>query len=329
MKQYSVTSHTQDSVLLYTLKDSKTNAEAEIIPELGNICIGFRRTLRGECVDLIEPVPSIEQVKKRPSGFGIPILFPFPNRVRGGKYTFEGKTYEFEPKTGLGNSIHGLVYTRQWQVESTQASDDCAVLVSRFEMSDFPGLEKQYPFPFELKVTYTLKNGALLFDVDVKNTGDGNMPMGFGTHPYFSAPFFESTKPTECMIRVPASKYWELEQFLPTGKIIDVSGRLDLREGKPFGGMKFDNVLTGLGGKASRCVIDDKPKRARFVIESDPQFREIVVYTPPGRNTIAIEPYTCTTDAANLQPQGIDAGLIILKPGENFHGQIKMFAEEY
>ena len=332
MKRYSITTRTQDGVQIYTLKDSKIGAEAEIIPELGNTCIAFRRTLptnRGERVDLIEPVPSIAQVKERPSGFGNPILFPFPNRVRGGKYTFEGKTYEFEEKTALGNSIHGLVYTRPWRVVSTHASDDLAALVSRFEMSDFPGLEKQYPFPFELEVTYILENGVLSLDVEVNNIGDGNMPMGFGIHPYFSAPIFKDTDPAECIIQVPASQYWELEDFLPTGKILEVSGKYDLREGKPFAGMKFDNVLTGLYEKWSRCGIDDKPKRVRFVLESDPQFREIVVYTPPGRNAIAIEPYTCTTDAVNLQPQRIDAGLIVLKPGEDFHGQIKMYAEEY
>lgn len=329
MKRYSITSCIEENVRIYTLKDAETDAEAEIIPELGNICIGFRRTLSGESIDLIEPPPGIAQVKKRPSGFGIPILFPFPNRVRDGKYSFEGKTYEFEEKTGLGNSIHGLVYTRPWQVESKEASDDGAVLVSRFDMSDFPGLEKQYPFPFELRVTYTLKDGALFFDVDVKNIGNGNMPMGFGIHPYFSAPLFENTDPAECKIRVPASQYWELEDFLPTGKIIDVTRRLDLREGKPFEGMKFDNVLTGLNEEASRCTIDDKPKRVRFVLESDPQFRELVVYTPPGRNAVAIEPYTCTTDAVNLQTQGIDAGLMVLNPGEKFHGEIKMSAEKY
>lgn len=329
MKRYSITSRTEDDVRIYTLKDNETGAEAEIVPKLGNTCIGFRRTLRGESVELIEPVSSIAEVRERPSGFGNPILFPFPNRIREGKYTFEGKTYEFEEKTDMGNSIHGLVYTRPWQVESAQASDDGAVLISRFEMSDFPGLKRQYPFPFELRVTYTLKDGILLFDVDVKNTGDGNMPMGFGIHPYFSAPLFRSTDPAECIIQVPASQYWELEEFLPTGKIIGVSGKYDLREGKPFEDMKLDNVFTGLGGKAARCTIDDKPKRGRFVLESDPQFREIVVYTPPGRNAIAIEPYTCTTNAVNLQQQGIDAGLIVLKAGEEFHGQIKMYAEEY
>ncbi len=329
MERYLVTSRIEDGVRVYTLVDNQTRAEADIVPELGNNCLSFRRLLRGEIIDLIEPAPGITEVKSRPSGFGNPILFPFPNRVREGKYTFEGKTYEFETKTTLGNSIHGLVYTRPWYVESAKASESGARLVSRFDITDFPGLEEQYPFPFELIVTYTLAEGALLFDVEVKNTGNSNMPMGFGIHPYFNAPLFKSTDPADCLIRVPASQCWELDEFLPTGRQIDVTDRNDLREGKSFAGMRFDDVFTGLTEKPSRCLIDDRAKHVRFVLESDPQFREIVVYTPPERNAIAIEPYTCTTDAVNLQPQGIDAGLIVLKPGEAFHGQIKMYAEEY
>jgi len=330
MQDYSITLSIQEDVKVYSLKDSKTGSEVKIIPELGNTCIAFQRKIKGKCIDLIEPVPGISKIKERPSGFGNPILFPFPNRVREGKYTFEDKTYEFETKTDLGNSIHGLVYTRPWQVVSKQTSNEFASLVSCFKMSDFPGLEKQYPFPFELEVNYTLKDGALFFDVEINNIGNGNMPMGFGIHPYFSAPIFEDTDPSKCIIRVPASKYWELDQFLPTGRILEVENQFDLREGKAFGGIKLDNVLTGINSKEwSRCTINDKPKRVRFVIQSDPQFREIVVYTPPERNAIAIEPYTCTTDAVNLQRKGIDAGLIVLKPGEKFHGQIKMYVEEY
>jgi aldose 1-epimerase len=44
--------------------------------------------------------------------------------------------------------------------------------------------------------------------------------------------------------------------------------------------------------------------------------REFVLYTPPNSpDVIALEPYTQTTDAINLQPRGVDAGLRVLGHG--------------
>ena len=47
----------------------------------------------------------------------------------------------------------------------------------------------------------------------------------------------------------------------------------------------------------------------------DPIFRDFVIYTPPNRQAVCMEPYTCITDAINLESQGIDAGLRVLDPG--------------
>jgi aldose 1-epimerase len=51
-------------------------------------------------------------------------------------------------------------------------------------------------------------------------------------------------------------------------------------------------------------------------------FQELVAFTPPWTSAICLEPYTCTTDAINLQQQGFEAGLRILQPGETWTGCI-------
>src|SRR5215207_4660988 len=61
-----------------------------------------------------------------PSGYsaGNPILFPFPNRVVGGKYTFEGKAHQLDVnETARGNHIHGLVSSRSWTTAATGADE--------------------------------------------------------------------------------------------------------------------------------------------------------------------------------------------------------------
>ena len=45
---------------------------------------------------------------------------------------------------------------------------------------------RQYPFPFIIEISYTLKDAVLTMGISIKNTGDRNMPTGFGIHPYFS-----------------------------------------------------------------------------------------------------------------------------------------------
>ena len=188
---------------------------------------------------------------------------------------------------------------------------------------------RQYPLPFEIRMTYTLKETTLTMGVAIENTGDSNMPMGFGTHPYFRAPLSSKSSAECCLITVPASKRWELAEFLPTGKLFDLEGDSDFRHRKPLAGRQFDDVLTGviLTDGVSRCVIDDQDAGIRMTLESDAQFRELVVYTPPARSSICFEPYTCPTDAINLEARGIDAGVIVLEPGEGFSGTIRIIAD--
>ena len=129
---------------------------------------------------------------------------------------------------------------------------------------------------------------------------------------------------------LPASKYWVLKDFLPTGEIRPVDPRLDFRAGQAIKGLKLDDVLTGLEFTGERGVarLVDLDKKAEFHLTFDRGFRELVVYTPSNQpDVIAVEPYTQTTDAINLQSRGIDAGLRVLKHGEQHSFHITMETE--
>jgi aldose 1-epimerase len=49
----------------------------------------------------------------------------------------------------------------------------------------------------------------------------------------------------------------------------------------------------------------------------DASFTQCVVYTPPHREAICLEPYTCVPDAIRLSAEGHETGLQILQPGES------------
>ncbi len=330
--RYSVTKDEQEGMSVYILKDQESGCEARVVPEFGSNCFRYGFNVDGEWIDVLDSPPRLAVLKERASGYGIPILFPFPNRIREGKFTFEGQEYQFDVPRPGANSIHGLVINRPWKVEKAEATDeDGAQLVSSINSPDFPDIIRQYPFPFDLRVTYMLKDGVLSMVAEMKNLGQSNMPMGYGIHPYFRAPLSRSSSPQECQIKVPARKYWELEDFLPTGRILEASGKYSLDDGVSMADVQFDDVFTDLIviDGVSRCVVDDEKARMRMVLESDAIFREMVVYTPPGRPAVCFEPYTCPTDAINLHQRGVDAGVIVLKPGESVSGTVKIIFERY
>ena len=156
--------------------------------------------------------------------------------------------------------------------------------------------------------------------VTVSNPAAANLPYGFGIHPYFRLPFSPGGDPAQTKVVLPASRYWVLKDFLPTGEIRPVDSRLDFRAGLPRSGLELDDVLTGLQYQDRRGVarLVDLEKKAEFRLTFDDGIRELVVYTPPRKpDVLAVEPYTQTTDAINLQPQGKDAGLRLLAHGRH------------
>ena len=313
---------------IYSIEE-KGKAVAEIVPELGNNCYVFRVSDGNDWYHVIDPPPDLDTLEQRPTAYGNPILFPFPNRIRNGKWEFEGKTYQFDKQPESPTTIHGLLLNQPYNVDKHTADENGATLVCSLNSQDFPDVIRQFPFPFKIEITYTIKEAVLTMDVAIRNTGESNMPVGFGIHPYFKTDISAEADASKAVITVPANKYWELDDVLvPTGKQLDVEGMLDLRLGQPFEELKLDHVFTDviLDNGVSRCTIENRDTGHSMIMESDSQFRELVVYTPPNRDAICFEPYTCPTDAINLEANGIPAGVIVLTPDETFSATVRMMA---
>jgi aldose 1-epimerase len=356
MSRYQIDRQTAQGAEAYCLHDSERQAEAVLYPAFGNNCVVFRttpdpdgRTPEGrpiDPVDMLMPPDNVTDLADAPFHGGNPILFPFPNRVRNGVYTFEGRTYRMAKllakgwDRGAGQAIHGLVADRAWTVEEASADADGATIRSSLQMDAFPDIAEQYPFPCRIAVTYRLREGVLTMGIEVANTGDGNLPMGFGIHPWFPLALRPGVKlpdasplspehRAEVQVRVPAAAIWELEKLMPTGAVIPVDAEAelyDLRRFRPLNGHFFDHVFTRVQQDAdgwSEAGMRDPKSGLETVLAADRPFREWVFYAPPDRPVIALEPYTCVTDAVNLAPHGIDAGLITLPPGRTWRGNIR------
>ncbi len=304
---------------VYTMRDDVSGASASVLPSYGFNLFDLRLPIAGEVRPVIVSDPTFAEAPSRAGGNGTPILFPFPNRIREGTFTFGGKSYTIPTNKG-GHAIHGFAIDVPWDVVEHEATPEGAVVEGRFQLSvHAPEHCDHWPTDAVLYVRYTLAGRTLTMRSTVSNPTAIDLPYGFGIHPYFRLPFPPGGDLARTRIILPASKYWPLRDFLPTGEVSEISDRLDFRKGKAIEGLMLDDVLTGLTRDQGEgaCRLLDLDKDAEFQLGFDDSFRELVVYTPPGKNdVIAIEPYTQATDAINLQARGVDAGLRVLGHGE-------------
>jgi aldose 1-epimerase len=303
------------------LQDRQTGAEARVVPTLGANVVGLRLAARGRPLELLMPAPVGPEPPR--GGFGSPVLFPYPNRVRDARYAWAGHEYAL-PAAPSGHAIHGLVLRAPFRVDGVTASDTAASLRCVLRAADVPALAASYPFAFGLALTYTLGPAGFRTVAEVWNDGDEPLPFGLGFHPYFRQPLVETGRREDCRLQLWASQIWELDaDLLPTGQVRPVAGALDPRCYPALGTTGFDTVYAclalddpGAGSWSSRYL--DPAAGVEVVVTADAAFREAVLFALPSRPVLSIEPYTCVTDALNLQARGVDAGLLALAPGEHW-----------
>lgn len=308
--------------LVHLLHDDETGARASVLPAFGFNLFDLRLPLAGEPRRVIVAEKGWEDAPRQAGRNGIPILFPFPNRIKDGAFAFGGKNYQL-PINSKPHAIHGFAIQADWEVLAHEADDSGAFVTGRYQISrQSPDLRAHWPTDAVLEVRYTLTGRRLAMDIHVTNPTADPLPYGFGIHPYFQVPLEPGGDLEKTRITLPASETWALEDYVPTGERKPVGARLDFREGKPIAGLKLDDVLTGLSyeGDVGRCRLKDLALDAEVFLEFDRAFRELVVFNPPGSpDQISVEPYTQTTDAINLANRGIDGGLRILEHGRHDH----------
>src|SRR6476660_10537741 len=102
---------------VYELVDTGGRVRAEVWPQWGFNCLKWQ--VRGDDAhwrDILFHMPDWE-ANPVPTRSGHPILFPFPGRLRDGRLTFDGKTYQL-PLTDSTeqHAIHGFTPRNKWRV---------------------------------------------------------------------------------------------------------------------------------------------------------------------------------------------------------------------
>ena len=317
---------------VYELVDAAGTVRAEVWPQCGFNCLKWQvRQDDGRWADILFHMPDWD-TNPVPTRSGHPILFPFPGRLRDGRFTFDGKTYQLPltESTKL-HSIHGFTPRNRWRVTDSNGDDEFAFVTGEFSLSkDLPEALAYWPADFVFSVTYRLYLNKLRVDARVTNAGTGRLPFGLGYHGYFRLPGVNDADVSNYVLQANVKEVWEAENNLPTGWRKELPPALDFRTPRPIGSTVIDNVFTGVTGPETKnsglfelARLSHPQARGRLRVLADASFRELVLFTPVHRHAVAIEPYTCSADAANFWSRGVDAGWRVLDRGGEWEGAVE------
>lgn len=225
------------------------------------------------------------------------ILFPFANRIKDGKYTFDGSEFQFEiNQKEEGNALHGLVYNKTFELIHSKADANAATITLEYNEA---AKSLGFPYTYSIQLEYIFSKENLELKVLIKNTDAQAFPFTLGWHPYFlSDNLYESTLLLDSSQKVVLD-----DRNITTGTTdIDTTDAIKIAE------QQFDDcwILN------SDEVLFKTPKyNLRFNATGDNNFLQ--VYTPPIENIIAIEPTTGISDSFNNQ-----IGLKTLNPNETY-----------
>jgi aldose 1-epimerase len=293
-----------------------------VLPAVGFNCYSFEVPSTAGAIDVLWSDAAFAAGAGKPSHSGIPILFPFAGRIRGTSFEWQNARYELEAGDGQGNAIHGFVLNRPWRV--TEQSESRVAATFQASVDD-ESLFARWPADFRITADYHVGGNTLTAHYTIDNPDRRRLPFALGTHPYFRVPL-GGTRAGDCRVSVPVEYGWELEGLLPTGRTISPPVAGELARGMPFAQMKLDNVFGGLSFVDHRCTatVHDPASQRTTTLSFDDRFTTCVVYNPPHREAVCIEPYTTLPDPFSLQAAAIDPHLRGLAPGETFRTRIEI-----
>ena len=304
---FAIDTISKDGFEIIVLKDLSSNTSAEIIPACGGILHSFNVWHKDAFLNVIDSYNSKEDFEKNVTakGFKGSKLSPFACRIKNGTYKFGDDTYTIEKKFLGNNAIHGLLYDADFTVTYQYADEEHAGIAIEYK---YRGTDKGFPFHYDCVITYHLKkNNELIVSTDVFNRDESLMPIQDGWHPYFTL----GGKIDDLLLEFQSKEHLLFDkQLIPTGRIVRY---------EEFGSLKkiddaaFDDCFTvNFAECRPLCVIRDPVQKIQIEINPEKSYPYLQIYTPPHRQSIAIENLSAPPDSFN---NGIS--LIILPPQAN------------
>lgn len=269
-----------------TLRDPSSKLTATFVPGAGMI----GTSLADDGVELLGQRRGLDAYLSGGKTMGIPILYPWANRLSGNDYQVDGEQVELSTDApGVrtdpnGLPIHGLLAAFDgWQVLTNTDSE----LTAEVDFGAHEELLASFPFPHRLTLAVTLENRSLTIGATVTATGDKPVPLCFGFHPYLTIP------------DVPRAQ-WHIET--PELRHLDVDDR-----GIPTGtGKPWPKTSEALGDTVFDDGFDEVPDAGVFALSGGGRRIEVrfdrcypaaQIFAPDADDVVCFEPMCAATDA--------------------------------
>ena len=241
-------------------------------------------------------------------------LSPFAGRIRHGRYTLHDVPYALPVNyPEEDNACHGFVYDRPFEPARMELHDDHATCILRYQ---YDGTIHGYPFSYTLELKYTLtEHEGLICSTRVTNCSSSAMPLSDGWHH-----LFDLGEPIDRLkLKLSVAAMIDLDaQRIPTGgkaPFPEFSSPADI------GTRHFDScfVVRGSNGRSVTELSSERNDLHLSVWQESGanRFKYLVVYTPPDRRSVAIEPMTSNVDAFNNGD-----GLMVLQPRQEYSSRM-------
>ncbi|MCG8442037.1 MAG: aldose 1-epimerase [Caulobacterales bacterium] len=245
-------------------------------------------------LDFLRPAPPVGV--RDPLDLASFPLAPFSNRVRGGRFTFQGREHHLPPNWGGDRlPIHGECWREPWTVGAYDGRS-CALF---YESRGW------WPWAFAARQSLAITEGRLVMELSVENRSDADMPCGLGVHPFFPRGPATSLQFRAASVSPPMADGADIAP----GPITD-DLRFDAERALGSGGV--DHCYDGWNGRA---VVRDEARGVSLAVDAGAEARCCVLYVPAGADFFCFEPVTHLNGALNMaDPAG--AGMVTLAPGQ-------------
>ncbi|MDN4161532.1 aldose 1-epimerase family protein [Nocardioides abyssi] len=225
------------------------------------------------------------------------LLVPWPNRVRDGRYTFEGRDLQLPlTEPARHNSSHGLARWVAWSVEEHTGHS----VSLQYRLMAQTG----YPWTLDLHVAYDLSADGLTVTQTATNDSGRPAPYASGAHPYLrvgEGPVdgWELTLPAATRLLV------DDERLLPGGREAVEGTPYDFRVARPLRDLALNDCFTDLGRDPegnTTAVLRDPASGDGVTLWVDGHHPWLLLYTADdvaatARRSLAVEPMTAPPDA--------------------------------
>jgi len=233
-------------------------------------------------------------------------LVPYSNRIAHAVLHWNGMAHPL-PRyiREQAHAIHGNAWRRAWTVIERSDRHATLELVHRPDVAH----GDEWPFAYRAEQRFDLAADQLELRLEIRNDDVRTVPVGLGWHP-----FFERAADTE--LEFCAGGVWLTDDSVLPTRHTAVPSAWDFCTARAIGAAEIDNCFSGWRTPAR---VRWPSRRLSVEIDASDECDHVVVYVPPGRDFLAIEPVTHMTDAFNRAARGLDGtGTRTLAPGEAF-----------